>query len=90
MQLEGDVVLRRLGGSPKPTLMFIGTVLNEKRFIPGHYFTNLWFKNLCDVSLQIVIVFGVVNFRQSLCTKTIVTLPYEFQKYYGTSRFPTA
>jgi hypothetical protein len=51
MQLEGDVVLRRLGGSTKPTLMFIGTVLNIKRFIPGHYFTNLWFKELRNVSL---------------------------------------
>jgi hypothetical protein len=51
MQLEGDVVLRRLGGSTKPTLTFIGTVLNIKRFIPGHYFTNFWFKELRNVSL---------------------------------------
>jgi len=51
MQLEGDVVLRRLSGWPKPALMFIRLMLNIKRFIPGHYFTNLWFKELRNVSL---------------------------------------
>jgi hypothetical protein len=60
-QLEGDVVLRRLSGRPKPTLIFIGGVLNIKRLIPTHYVTNLWLKQLCDVSLQIAVIPAAVN-----------------------------
>jgi hypothetical protein len=53
--------LRRLSGRPKPTLIFIGGVLNIKRLIPTHYVTNLWLKQLCDVSLQIAVIPAAVN-----------------------------